>query len=117
MNPGVGYSSEESPPTRTLPPLVVPEIPLDDNPFSRDVFSLKELRADNEPLLKRLIATRMDFPLMIDPLGEFARELFADTGRVRFGKDFLIVIRMSPLLWHEDSLGVLQALKGELATG
>jgi hypothetical protein len=109
------YTLEEPEPAHRLPPLLIPEIPLDDNPFSREVFSLKDLRGKNQALLERIIATRMDFPLMFNPSGKFARELFPNPERARFGKNFAVVIRMNPILWSDDSLLILKSLQSELA--
>ncbi len=114
INPSIP-ASEESEQAYSLPALIVSNIPLDDNLFRREVFSLKEVREGDSRLLERIIETRMDFPLMIDPLGRFATDLFPDPYRVRFGKNFSIVLWIDGSLWQEDSLTVLRALKSELA--
>jgi len=108
-------ASDRSEQVHALPPLTVPTIPADGNPFRREVFSLKELREDDGPLLERLVATRMDFPLMFDPYSRFAADLFPNPGRARFGKNFSINILLHPISWRRDSLEALRALKGELA--
>jgi hypothetical protein len=110
----VASASGEPAAAYRLPPLIVPSVPLDDNPFTREVFSLKDLRGNNEALLERIVSTRMDFPLMFDPLDEFARGLFPDSSRVRFGRNFSIALRLSYANWREDSLHVLKTLKDEL---
>jgi len=113
INPLI-FASGESEQAYSLPALIVPSIPLDDNPFRREVFSLKEVREGDSRLLERIISTRMDFPLMIDPLGRFATDLFPDPYRVRFGRNFSIVLWIDGSLWHEESLTVLRAIKSEL---
>lgn len=108
------HALEEPMPVHKLPALIVPDVPLDDNPFGREVFSLNDLREKNLRLMERIIATRMDFPLMFDPFGRFARELFPKPERARFGKNFMVIIRMSPILWRDDSMIVLKNLQSEL---
>lgn len=111
----IALGDEASESIYKLPALVVPEVPLDDNPFRREVFSLKDVREGDPELLKRIVATRMDFPLMFDPCGKFASELFPNPDRARFGKNFTIVISINSIIWPAESARVLRAIKKELA--
>ncbi len=114
LPPVLLHASEPSAPPPALPILDIPNVPVVDNPFSREVFSLKELREDTGPLLERVIATRMDFPIMVDPFSGFARSLFRNPNRARFGRNFSISVSMYPSSWREDSLVILDSIKREL---
>ena len=91
-------AADESPSQHKLPPISIPTVPVDDNPFQREVFSLKELKDGADYLFERIIETRMDFPLMFDPHGKFSRALFQNPNRARFGKDFSIIFILSKTL-------------------
>jgi len=109
-------AADESSTRPKLAPLSAPTVPEDDNPFQREVFSLKELRGGNKYLFERIVETRMDFPLMFDPLGKFSHSLFRHPSRARFGKNFSVILSLRPSAWQDDSLAVLRALKEELVS-
>jgi hypothetical protein len=115
---GPVYADEVSPDSSTaphnLPTLSAPTIAIDGNPFQREVFTLKELREGGAPLIRRLIATDMDFPLMFEPNSKLAVEMFPHPNRVRFGKNFSIDIMLRAAAWSRDSLEALKTLKEQL---
>ena len=108
------YAADELLTLHKLSPMSIPTVPVDDNPFQREVFSLKELKEGNKHLLQRVIETRMDFPLMFDPYGKFSRTLFKNPSRSRFGKNFSIIFSLRPSCWRQESLNALETLKNEL---